>query len=412
MSKQMLIVGGGQAGARAAQTLRSKGWQDQITIICKEDHLPYERPPLSKDVLLNGRKTQDCLVHQPDFYVEQGINLHLATEVLRIDRLAHRVELSTGEELPYHRLLLAMGAKPRRLSTPGAERSNVVYLRTAADAMNLSQRLSPGVRCVIIGGGLIGLEVAASARGLGCDVCVVEAAPQLLTRAVPKQLSARLHARHTEAGVKFYLAAQVARLEGSGAETMVKLTDGAQLGCDIVIAGIGASPNTELASECGLSVEDGVLVDPTLQTEDPAIYVAGDACRYFDPVLNSYVRQETWKSAEEQGRLAAGNMLGAHEPYSATPWFWSHQYELTLQVAGAPARGTRTVERPGDGDSLILFHLFEDGRVAGVSSVAIGTAASKDMRIGQMLIEQQIKPDPVALVESKNLKSFLQTAVH
>ena len=146
-------------------------------------------------------------------------------------------------------------------------------------------------------------------------------------------------------------------------------------------------------------------------TEDPAIYVAGDACRYFNPVLKSYV-QESWKNAEEQGRLAACNMLGAEEAYSATPWFWSHQYELTLQVTGAPLLGDRSVERRVDGDSLMLFHLFEDGRVAGVSSVAIGTAASKDMRIGQMFIEQQIKPDPASLAEFKNLRSLLQVAAH
>ncbi len=412
MSKQMLIVGGGQAGARAAQTLREKGWQGEITILCKEDHLPYERPPLSKDVLLHGRKTQDCLVHQPEFYVEQGIALRLSTEVVTIDRLAHRVCLNTGEELSYHRLLLATGAAPRRLSTPGAETANIVYLRTATDAINLSQRLLPGSRCVVIGGGLIGLEVAASARSLGCEVCVVEASPQLLTRSVPQEISAKLHARHTEAGVSFYLATQVERIAGSGNETTVHLTGGVKLNCDIVITGIGATPNTALANKSGLAVKDGVLADITLKTEDPAIYVAGDACRYFDPVLKSYVRQESWKNAEEQGRLAAHNMLGAAEAYTATPWFWSHQYELTLQVSGVPSMGTRSVERRLDSDSLMLFHLLEDGRVAGVSSISIGTTASKDMRIGQMFIEQQIKPDPEFLAQSRNIKSLLQVAAH
>jgi 3-phenylpropionate/trans-cinnamate dioxygenase ferredoxin reductase subunit len=329
-----------------------------------------------------------------------------------IDRPAQRLLLSTGEELPYHRLLLAMGAKPRRLSIPGAETSNIVYLRTASDAMDLSERLSPRARCVIVGGGLIGLEVAASARSLGCDVCVVEAAPQLLTRSVPKDMSARLHGRHIEAGVRFYLGAQVERIEKSGAETSVHLLGGVQLSCDVVIAGIGAAPNTELASKSGLPVEDGVLVDSTLQTEDSAIYAAGDACRYLDPTLKSYVRQESWKNAEEQGRLAACNMLGAQEVYATTPWFWSHQYELMLQVAGAPSLGTWSVERRLDGDSLMLFHMFEDGRVAGVSSVAVGTAAAKDIRLAQMFIERQIKPDPVTLGQSRNLKSLLQVAAH
>jgi 3-phenylpropionate/trans-cinnamate dioxygenase ferredoxin reductase subunit len=173
VSQQMVIVGGGQAGARAAQTLRAQGWRGGVAIVSKEEHLPYERPPLSKDVLLSGRSLQDCLIHPPEFYTQHAIKLHLATEAVMIDRQARRLLLSTAEGLPYHRLLLAMGATPRKLSVPGTETTNIIYLRTMADAMCISNHLQAVPRCVVIGGGLIGLEVAASARGLGCEVCVV-----------------------------------------------------------------------------------------------------------------------------------------------------------------------------------------------------------------------------------------------
>jgi 3-phenylpropionate/trans-cinnamate dioxygenase ferredoxin reductase subunit len=411
VSQQMVIVGGGQAGARAAQTLRAQGWRGGVAIVSKEEHLPYERPPLSKDVLLSGRSLQDCLIHPPEFYTQHAIKLHLATEAVMIDRQARRLLLSTGEGLPYHRLLLAMGATPRKLSVPGTETTNIIYLRTMADAMCISNHLQAVPRCVVIGGGLIGLEVAASARGLGCEVCVVEATAYLVGRAVPKEMADRLHARHVEAGVQIILGAQVERIERSNMETHVYLNGGIRLRCDVVIVGIGAVPITELASESGLAVDDGVLVDSTLRTEDPAIHAAGDACRYLDPALKQFVRQENWKNAEEQGRVAARNMLGAQESYTATPWFWSDQFELTLQVAGVPSLGTWTVERRLGSDSFVVFHMLEDGRIAGVSSLGVGNAAARDVRLGQLFMQQQLRPDPVALRETKNLKSILQPAV-
>jgi 3-phenylpropionate/trans-cinnamate dioxygenase ferredoxin reductase subunit len=304
-----------------------------------------------------------------------------------------------------------MGATPRKLSVPGTETTNIIYLRTMADAMCISNHLQAVPRCVVIGGGLIGLEVAASARGLGCEVCVVEATAYLVGRAVPKEMADRLHARHVEAGVQIILGAQVERIERSNMETHVYLNGGIRLRCDVVIVGIGAVPITELASESGLAVDDGVLVDSTLRTEDPAIHAAGDACRYLDPALKRFVRQENWKNAEEQGRVAACNMLGAQESYTATSWFWSDQYELTLQVAGVPSLGTWTVERRLGSDSFVVFHMLEDGRIAGVSSLGVGNAAARDVRLGQVFMQQQLRPDPVALRETKNLKSILQPAV-
>ena len=411
MPAGMVVVGGGQAGARAAQALRIEGWDGEITLICAEESLPYERPPLSKDVLLGTKQPEACLIHKPAFYEENNIRVLLQTEATRILRKEQQLILSSGESIPYHRMLLATGSHPRTLSIPGAETTTLITLRTMADAHRLSPLLAAEKRCVLIGGGLIGLEVAATARQRGCEVTIIEAASRLLERSVPADLANTLKKRHEEEGVHFVLNASIRRLDRSGNETIITLHDGAKFACDLAIVGIGAVPNTDLAQRSDLTVEDGILVNSRLQTADPAIFAAGDACRFLHPILNRHIRLENWKNAEDQAHIVASNMLGKDLAYSPNPWFWSQQYDLLLQVAGFPAIASRIAVRTSRDDNFqIIFHLSDDGSIVGISSLGRGTSAAKDMRLGQILMEKQAKPTVIELSETRDLKILLPSS--
>jgi 3-phenylpropionate/trans-cinnamate dioxygenase ferredoxin reductase subunit len=285
----------------------------------------------------------------------------------------------------------------------------VVVLRDVIDSEALRARLGPGRRLVVIGGGFIGLEGAASAVALGAAVTVVEAAPRLMTRGVPAAIEARMRTRHAAAGVDLRLGRQVAAILGADKVTGVRLDDGSEITADTVLVAVGVTPRIELARAAGLPVDNGIVVDRTLRTEDPAVFAAGDACAFVHDLLGRHVRLESWKNAEDQGPVAARNMLGGAETASTVPWMWSDQYELTIQVAGFPDAGSRTVARPLDGEALVLFHLGEDGRLVAASGVGPNAAIGRVIRLGQMMIERGLYPDPAALADpSVNLKTLMR----
>ncbi len=404
----MMIVGAGEAGGRAALAFREAGFKGAVTIVGEEPHAPYERPPLSKAAMISPDEPQPkhsldelrCAAH--------GI-VHVANaRVVAIDRAEHRVELVDGRSVAYERLLLATGALPRRLNIAGAE--HALYLRTFSDALSLRQRLKPGARLVVIGGGFIGLEVTASAMERGAAVTLVEAAPRLLARGVSAEIAERVRRRHARAGVAIHLAASIARIEEEGAGFALVLGDGARTACDTVIVGIGAIPDTTLAEQAGLAIENGVAVDATLRTTDPDIFAAGDCCSFPHPLYGGRrIRLEAWRNAQDQGAAVARNMLGDPEPYSAVPWFWSDQYDETLQIAGLADEGRRAVRRDaGDGADLV-FHLAEDGRMVAASGVGKNAVIARDVRLAEMLIAARAAPDPQALANpGVKLKSLLK----
>ncbi|CEJ19431.1 pyridine nucleotide-disulphide oxidoreductase, classI(partial sequence) protein [Ralstonia solanacearum IPO1609] len=298
----MVIVGAGHVGGRAALALREAGWQGPIALIGEEPHAPYERPPLSKGVLTGAQSAHDCRIGPPGIYAAQAIDTRLHTRVERIDRAARAVVLADGRRLAYARLLLATGGQARALAIPGAQWCGVQPLRTLDDAQCLRERLRPGARVVVIGGGFIGLEVAASARALGCTVCVVEGGPRLLGRAVPAALAERVEALHRWHGVEIRLAATPVALHaapGADAVCAVELAGGERLPCDTVVVGIGIVPNVALAQAAGLAVDNGIVVDATLRTADAAIYAAGDVCAFPAVLSGRPTRQETWRNAKD-----------------------------------------------------------------------------------------------------------------
>lgn len=405
----MVIAGAGHTGGRASHALRDAGWKGPITLIGTELHVPYERPPLSKGMLTGERSPADFALYDQEAYRRQGITRLAGATVAEIRRGPREVVLADGRVVPYERLLLATGAEPRRLAVPGADLPGVSVLRDIADSEALRVRLGRGKRLVIVGGGFIGLEVAANAVTLGAEVAVIEAGPRLMTRAVPAPIEERMRARHTAAGVDIRLGRQVVAILGTDHVTGVRLDDGRELASDAVLVAIGVVPRTGLAAAAGLTVDNGIVVDAELRTEDPNVLAAGDVCSFAHGLFGGHVRLESWKNAEDQGPIAARNMLGATEAANTVPWMWSDQYELTIQIAGLPDRGSRIVERQLDQTSTILFHLADDGRLVAASGVGPNGSIGRAVRLGQMMIERSLYPDPRLLADPVvNLKTLMR----
>ena len=410
----MLIAGAGETGARAAAALRETGWSGPITLVGDEAHAPYERPPLSKAVILDATDPKPATILGPQRLRDLDITLLAGRRVEGIDRAARRVRLSDGTVLDYAKLLLATGASPRRLPIRGAGPDNVLYLRSFADALRLRARLGQGGHLILIGGGFIGLEIAAGARSRGVAVTLLEAAPRLLSRGVPAPAAALIAARHREAGVRIVTGARIASISSEGDCHRVRLEDGSCLDADGIVAGIGALPNTELAASAGLVIENGVAVDATLRTDDADIFAAGDCCSFPHPLYGDRrIRLEAWRNAQDQGNVVARNMLGAGEAYEAVPWFWSDQYELCLQTAGLADGAVRLVTRDlGDGAAL-WFQLDTGGRLLSATGLGPIGKIAREVRLAEMLIAARAHPDPLALALASSgqaLKAMLRAA--
>jgi 3-phenylpropionate/trans-cinnamate dioxygenase ferredoxin reductase component len=412
-SRAMVIVGAGHVGGRAAQALRQFGWTGPIVLIGAEPHLPYERPPLSKG-LLTGEQAAASTALRPAADWDADQITHVVAWVESIDTAAREIVLTGGPQraerrIAYEALLLATGGHLRRLAIPGVDLPGVLGLRTLDDAAQIAARLQPGARIAIVGGGFIGLEVAASARQRGCAVTVIEGAPRLLGRAVPEAIGARVLALHQARGVDVRLGAMPTAFERQpDGSTRVALADGTAIYADTVIVGIGITPSVELAAQAGLAAQRGIVVDARLATSAPGVYAAGDVAEFPSPLNGALIRQETWQNAEAQARVAAANMLGQGVTFDALPWFWSDQYDHQLQVCGEPALGVTTVTRPLGEAASIDFHLDADGRLVGASGFGPVSVVAKELKLARMLVERRRQPSPEALADAGvKLKSLL-----
>ena len=365
-----IIIGAGHGGGVLAANLRQNGYSGPITMIGEEPHPPYQRPPLSKG-WLKGEVDEDGLLLRPrDWYAESNIALRTSTRVIRVDRATKSVTLSTDEVLTYDTLVLATGARARRLSLPGSDLKGFLELRTIEDAEAIKAWFQPGFRLAIIGGGYVGLEVAASARKLGVDVHVIEREDRLLARVAGPVLSDFFREVHEAHGVRFHFGAVVEGFDGlDGQVSGVRIAGAAVLQCDAVLVGIGAVPNDDLARDAGLACENGVIVDGQARTSDPDIFAIGDMTQRPMPLYGRSVRLESVPNALEQARQAAAAICGTAEPKSETPWFWSDQYDLKLQIAGIPFQVDQIVVR-GDPATrkFAVFHLSQN-RVQAVEAI-------------------------------------------
>jgi 3-phenylpropionate/trans-cinnamate dioxygenase ferredoxin reductase subunit len=335
-SPTFAIVGASLAGAKAAEALRFQGFDGRILLIGEETLLPYERPPLSKEYLQGSANRDAVFVQEPEWYPGQDIEVRLNTAASAIDRDGHELLLSDGDRVSYDKLLLTTGASPRRLLVPGADADRVLYLRRLEDSDTIRHALQANTRVAIIGGGWIGLEVAAAARIAGAEVTLLEHASLPLLRVLGPEVARVFADLHREHSVDFRFGAQVEEiLSERGNVTGVLLADGSRVDADVVVVGIGVDPNTRLAAEAGLEVSDGIVVDASLRTADPDIYAAGDVARAFHPLLGQHIRVEHWANARNQPATAALAMLGDNSAvYDQLPYFFTDQYDVNTGGIG------------------------------------------------------------------------------
>ena len=398
MNAPLIIVGAGHAGGRAALTLREEGYTGRLILIGDEPHLPYERPPLSKGLLQGTADLAGYSLCDRARLAELGIEHIAGNPVTHLQPQQHRLQLADGQWLPYAGLLLATGGRARRLPQ---EQAHVLYLRTHDEALALRSALKAGTRLEGVGGGFIGLAVAAAARGLGCEVTLLEAGPRLAGRVLPPVISEALLTLHRQHGVNVRLNVALESIQADA----VWLVDGQCLPCDLVVVGIGMQPNVELAAAAGLEVGQGIRVDSHLRTSAPGIYAAGDVCEFR--LGGEYQRQETWRNAEAQGRHAALNLLGRELPFEALPGFWSDQYDWGVQTVGVIT--PLMVSRPLASGGMLLFYLDADQRLQGACGWAPGNSVAKDIKLCERLISAHLSLAPASLADPElSLKHLLR----
>jgi NADPH-dependent 2,4-dienoyl-CoA reductase/sulfur reductase-like enzyme len=404
--EHVVIVGAGLAGAKTAEALRARGFRGGVTLVGAESHPPYERPPLSKAYLAGTSTLEDATVHPSDWYAENGVELRLGTRVTSLDAEAHELRLDDGAALGYDKLVLATGSVPRRLPLPGAESAGVHYLRTVEDSDAVRAAFGAGAKLAIVGGGWIGLEVAAAARAAGTEVTVLEAAELPLLAVLGPELAQVFAELHREHGVELRLGARISEIAVEGGRAIgVRLESGETIAADAVLVGIGVAPDVALAQRAGLDIDNGVLVDASLRTSDPDVYAVGDIANHEHPVLGRRVRVEHWANALNQPAVAAAALLGGTERYSELPYFFTDQYELGMEYIGHAPRGTydRVVVRGDLGTrEFVAFWLSSGNTIVAAMNVNVWEVVDqiKPLIVERRAVDPQRLADPaVAFAE-------------
>jgi len=397
MTKNTVIVGAGHAAGQVVATLRQKKYGGKIVLIGEEEHYPYQRPPLSKKFLAGELAAERLYVKPPSFYDDPDIELHLGTRVVRIDVAGKTVTDVDSNSYDYETLIIATGARVRKLDVPGSGLVGVHYLRNIQDVTAMQEYMHEGKRLVIIGAGYIGLEVAAVAASKGLHVTVIEMADRVMSRVVSEQVSEFYQAEHRQHGVNLMLSAGLAGFSGSTALEQVDLTDGTSVAADFVLICIGVLPNVELAEEAGLDVDNGIHVDDRCRTSDASVYAIGDCTNHPNSLLGQRLRLESVHNALEQAKTVARNICGDDVQYAQVPWFWSDQYDLKLQIAGISNGYDQTVLR-GDPASRAFSCLYlRDGQLIAIDSIN----SPRDFMQSKALIGNHaaISPDTLADVD-------------
>jgi 3-phenylpropionate/trans-cinnamate dioxygenase ferredoxin reductase subunit len=393
MKTTHIIIGAGQAGGWAATAMRQAGFTGRILLLGDEAWRPYERPPLSKAWLTEAEPPAVQYFHKPDRYAELDIDFRPSTPAIAIDPIGQRVRLADDSVAAYDKLLFTTGGRARKLGVPGAE--HVLTLRTIEDSLAIRARLATAQRVICIGAGVIGLEIAASARKLGRDVTVLEAGPSAMGRSVAPEIATFVTELHRQAGSRLHFNMAVQAIDTAPDGTMsVFCANGFGVTGDLVLAGVGMERNLDLARQTGVAIEGGIVVDEFGQSSVANIYAAGDVAAFFHPLFGRHLRLEAWRHAQNHGVAVGQAMAGVMKPYDDVPWFWTDQHDVNLQVAGMAVEATRTILRPGaDKHEFTAVHLLDDNRV-----IAVTTAnAPRDIRAGTAMIKSAKPIDPEAI---------------
>ena len=397
MPDRIVIVGAGQAGGQTAVSLRLMGHEGPIVLIGDEAHVPYERPPLSKAFLAGDVGHERLYLKKPNYYGDHNIELKLNIRVAAINRAAKTVTLSSGESLSYDKLVLATGSRVRRLDVPGGDLKGIHYLRTLADVEAIKDSLKPGARVAIVGGGYIGLEVAAVLTKLDARPTVIEVMDQVMARAMAPKVASFFEQVHRAHGVDIRLQTGVTGFEaGADGHVAAAITNtGEKIPADLAIIGIGILPEVELAAEAGLTVENGIAVDEHGRTEDSSIFAAGDCTNHPNALLDRRLRLESVQNAVSQGKAVAGAIIGKLAPYTEVPWFWSDQFDLKLQIVGLSDPTDEVVIRGSMEERKFSACYLRDGVFVAINCIN----ALRDFNAAKKLIAAHARPDPAKLAD-------------
>lgn len=397
-SERHVVIGAGHAGGRAVEAMRNAGFEGEIVLVGAEKHLPYERPPLSKEILQAKSDYIFPYIRPQEYFDEQKIELRLGNAATAIAPMAKSVTLADGETISYDKLLLTTGGRVRTLPLPGDNLNGVHYLRTLDEGHAIEAALGKGKKLVVIGGGFIGLEVAASARQRGGSVTVLEIADRLMGRGVPHSISQYFLDLHLSNGVDIHLGTGVERIEGDGVVSGITTSTGEHLDADMVVIGIGIIPETDLAEDAGLKVKNGIIVDEFCRTSATDIYAAGDVTSHFSPFAGRHIRLEAWQCAQNMAIVAAKIMCGEEAAYSEVPWMWSDQFGTNLQVAGLPDTWDNIVGRGDAASGNYIGFVLNGGNISG----AIALNQPRDLRLARRMMDAGKEYTAAELADTAN----------
>jgi 3-phenylpropionate/trans-cinnamate dioxygenase ferredoxin reductase subunit len=395
--ERIVIVGASLAGGRAAETLRAEGFDGSIVLVGAETERPYERPPLSKNVLRDAAGEEKVFLRPAEYYDEQSIELRLGERATGLDLTNRSVELNQNCTEPFDKLLIATGAKVRPVRCPGSDLPGIFYLRTLADARAIRAASANASRVVVVGAGFIGAEVAASSRVRGLDVTVLEMLPVPLQRGLGDVVGSIYADIHRERGVDLRLSEGIAAFRGNGRLEQIVTASGATIDCDLAVVGVGVQPNVDWLAGSGLTLENGVVVDDLTRTNAPDVYAAGDVANWWHPGLNERLRVEHYENAQNQGVAAAKAMLGTGEPYAPVPFFWSDQYDLTLQYVGHASGNDEVIFRGDVAARKFLAFYLRDGKLR----AALGINRHRDVSAARRLIRDNVAVSPEQLSDEQ-----------
>lgn len=395
MSERVVIAGAGHAAGQVVASLRQHKFDGQIVLVGDEPYLPYQRPPLSKKFLAGEMPAERLYIKPASFYDDIGVELHLNSTITAIDRETKRLRLAGDDEIAYDKLVLALGSRVRQLPVEGTEMKGVHYLRSIADVEDIRSEMQPGRRLVIIGAGYIGLEVAAVAQQAGLDVTVIEMADRVMSRVVSPEISDFYQIEHTNQGVRLRLSTGVTALNGKKRVKSVTTSEGEELRAELVVVGVGILPNTELATDAQLTVDNGIVVDDHCLTSDPDIFAIGDCSSHPNAIYGRQLRLESVHNALEQAKTAAANICGGDAAYSQVPWFWSDQYDLKLQIAGLSEDHDDVIIRGNPAERSFSCLYLSKGRLIAVDAIN----APRDFVQSKQLIADRVEIDVKTLAD-------------